>query len=67
MVVGAPLFVLWWLDGLKRSDAEVEYQSHQLRDEVRRAVQAELSGKKPLAKMVDAEVEDGDQALERRR
>lgn len=51
----APFVLLWWLDTIKRADAETAYQEHVLRDEVRRAVKAELAGeKRSLPKTVDA-------------
>lgn len=52
-----PWLALWWYHGLKKSDADVDYEKHRLRDEVRREVERQLAGRKPLARVVDAELE----------
>lgn len=67
LIVWAPIFVLWWLDGILRSAREVEYQSHLVKSEVSRAVRAELDkrerqkNKDPLLHrrtVVDTEAEE---------
>lgn len=67
LVVWVPIFVLWWLDGIKRSNADIDYRNHLVKSEVRRAVRVELDkrerqkSKDPLAHrrtVVDTEAEE---------